>query len=53
MPIGTEADLVAEFQDFEFKRDYALKDKETERKLLAYHDLSLDIACSPPGYPRS
>ena len=45
-PIGTEADLVAELQDFELERDYALQDKETEREYLTNHHLFLGIASS-------
>ncbi len=41
--IGTEADLVAEIQDYYLEHDYALLDKETEKRDLANHDLSLRL----------
>ncbi len=39
--IGTEADLVADFQNPELESEYALLDKETEKKDLADHIGSL------------
>jgi len=42
--IGTEADLVAELEDFKLERAYALQGEETEKKHLADHALSLSKA---------
>ncbi|KAH9952535.1 hypothetical protein BGW80DRAFT_1452225 [Lactifluus volemus] len=43
-PIGTEADLVAELQDVELERDYALQSKAIEKEHLADHALSIGKA---------
>src|SRR6266478_1202573 len=42
--IGTEADLVAEIQDYYLEHDYALLDRETEERQFADHELSLRSA---------
>src|SRR6266852_3257916 len=43
-PIGTEADLVKEIRDFDYVRNYALLDKDTEKAHLEDHAFSLDKA---------
>ncbi|KAF8323456.1 uncharacterized protein EI90DRAFT_3076686 [Cantharellus anzutake] len=48
-PIGTEADLVAELQDVELERDYALQSKAIEKEHLADHVLSLGKARTRQG----
>jgi hypothetical protein len=44
-PIGTEADLVTQISDPNHLDEYALQDKDTERKHLAHHALSLAKVC--------